>query len=921
MHSPDSNVAFNELLAYLRQRGFTIGVGHYLRLQELLKRTGTDCSPQDLKTLLCPIFATNQTQQKQFYRAFDEYYGLFHQTSSQRVSASRAQEGGPLALQHTGASPGRLHIWPYILGATIILLLIFYFSISRIATRPVGQSNANEQDLVGTRPIQSDDRTAQQNSNQEAAVEAPTPPPATDAQARLLSFYSRYRSALRATGITAPLIILLFYEWYRLSRRKVILQKQKGKKPPFNWPLRVQSSAAKLFDSDQFYDAAKLMRRRQADEFYQLDIDRTIAATVESMGYPDFRYKFASKPPEYLILIERSSFRDHQAQFFNELTKSLEREGIFTARYFYDGDPRICCKEGGEGCVHLVDLQNKFAGHRLLIIGTGEELIDPVTGAIMPWAKTFSPWQNRAVLTPEDVTRWGLRENSLAGQFVVRPATSQGLRASVESFEATLRSGPYGWKKDVAGPPQFDELSITETVASLRAYLGEEVFQWLCACAVYTELQWDLTLYLGSLSCLGKDLIREDNLLKMVRLPWFRTGSMPDDLRWRLISELDREKERAVRGALIELLEKNPPPEETFAANSYELNLVVQRWLSFRDRKRRRELIQMLKTGPRSQLLQDYTLMRFLESEPKSSLSILLPRKFRKLFYQNGIPAFGLKTGFRVLLTLTLAATIWLVMRPDPAQSGTSPLQRAAQKFENLTSPKVRREMIAIPGGTFQMGRDDGPVQEAPAHVVTVSDFYMDKTEVTNAEYAEFVNETKHTPPSYWVEGALFLGQEQWPVNNVSLDDAKAFAAWRSKRDGVTYRLPTEEEWEYAARNGDQGNLYPWGNSWGEGRASVQKLSLSAVGSFPDGNNRWGVVDLIGNVWEWTSSTASIYRGGANRLMTKQDIGSYVMRGGSYLSDPSGERAITATFRDWIPESTRHSTLGFRLVRSGSRGK
>ena len=137
-----------------------------------------------------------------------------------------------------------------------------------------------------------------------------------------------------------------------------------------------------------------------ADEFYQLDIDRTIAATIESLGYPEFRYKFASKLPEYLILIERSSFRDHQAQLFNELTKSLEREGIFMARYFYDGDPRICCQERGEGWVHLVDLQNKFAGHRLLIIGTGEKLIDPVTGRVLPWAKTFRRGKTVPFLLP-----------------------------------------------------------------------------------------------------------------------------------------------------------------------------------------------------------------------------------------------------------------------------------------------------------------------------------------------------------------------------------------------------------------------------------------------------------------------------------------------------------------------------------------
>ena len=250
----------------------------------------------------------------------------------------------------------------------------------------------------------------------------------------------------------------------------------------------------------------------------------------------------------------------------------------------------------------------------------------------------------------------------------------------------------------------------------------------------------------------------------------------------------------------------------------------------------------------------------------------------------------------------------------QPAQVETKPGGGGPNSSDKKNT---KAEMIAIAGGTFQMGRNDGPPTEAPAHPVTVSDFSMDKTEVTNAEYAEFVNETKRTPPQHWPGGKVLSGQEQWPVNNVSLDDAKAFAAWRSKRDGVTYRLPTEEEWEYAARNGAQANLYPWGNSWANDSAIVKVASPLEVGSRPNGKNRWGVVDLIGNVWEWTSSKASLYPGNA-RTVNEQDKDSYVMRGGSYASDPSGERAITATFRDWVPASTKHTTLGFRLVRAGS---
>src|SRR5262249_55550703 len=183
-------------------------------------------------------------------------------------------------------------------------------------------------------------------------------------------------------------------------------------------------------------------------------------------------------------------------------------------------------------------------------------------------------------------------------------------------------------------------------------------------------------------------------------------------------------------------------------------------------------------------------------------------------------------------------------------------------KFRGRVGPKdaarsgLNAELILIPGGNFILGRDDALPTEAPAHLIHVSSFDMDKTEVTNGEYAEFVMQTKHAPPEKWGAIRPPAGQERLPVSDVSYEDAVAFAQWRSKRDGVTYRLPTEKEWEYAARNGDQNNFYPWGDSWESQRAETLE---SAAGreqpgeNYPLGANRWGVQDLMGNIWEWTS--------------------------------------------------------------------
>jgi serine/threonine-protein kinase len=235
----------------------------------------------------------------------------------------------------------------------------------------------------------------------------------------------------------------------------------------------------------------------------------------------------------------------------------------------------------------------------------------------------------------------------------------------------------------------------------------------------------------------------------------------------------------------------------------------------------------------------------------------------------------------------------------------------------------IKPNLVAITGGKFQMGRNDGPPTEVPAHAVTVGDFEMDKTEVTNAEYAQFVKETNHAPPEHWGSIKPPVGQELLPVSNVSYEDAVEFAAWRSKRDGVTYRLPTEEEWEYAARNGEKDNLYPWGNSWEQGRAAIQEARVGApqaVGTYPQGMNAWGVMDLVGNVWEWTSSKASLYGGDPDKKLaqTKDWI---VFRGGCYASSIKGSfppGPVSSAIRNWEPPNFKNPVLGFRLVKPSS---
>jgi len=683
LHPNSAVLVFDEFLAYLRLQGFIIGIDHYLRLQDLLNKVKGECAPSQLKTLLCPIFATSQMQQEKFYTAFDSYFGLL------RVPALRPEgdNGGSTAERTSSTDTSgralstttRRLVYPLTGASIVVVAIALAFFLIKPPSPPNRNSNMNgPANLNQPSNSRQDNNSAQGNTRTGNTNKPPvnanantpanqTPAPtAYPNMSKSVSSQLRgpgLRSALRIGAVSIPLLFFFIYEWYRYKRRKLVLQKQRINKPPFVYTVRIESPVNKIFNSVQFYTAARRMRRRQTDKFQRLDVKATVSATIGSLGFPTFKYKPDSKVPEYLILIDRASFRDHQAQFFENLANALKQEGLYVTSYFYDGDPRVCSNARGE-YAHLADIQNRYGDNRLLVVGNGEKMIDPLTGELESWGSAFSYWQDRALLTPEPPSRWGLREKSLSGQFTIVPADLDGLLALVEYFETGITTDHRLLMRNGHGglPRELDQQGAME---QLRGYLGEKSFQWLCACAVYPELQWGLTLYLGSLPGMGEGLIKEENLLRLAGLPWFRNGSIPDPIRLPLISALDKEKGTAIRTAIVELLEhKSPTPKagHSATADAYELNLAVQkRLLHFDDKGRGKLRSVKVKLQPK-EIFQDYTLIRFLESAPMTRLALLLPKRLRAIFYSNSMPEFGLRTSVRFGVTLTLIAALWLAL-------------------------------------------------------------------------------------------------------------------------------------------------------------------------------------------------------------------------------------------------------------------
>jgi len=210
--------------------------------------------------------------------------------------------------------------------------------------------------------------------------------------------------------------------------------------------------------------------------------------------------------------------------------------------------------------------------------------------------------------------------------------------------------------------------------------------------------------------------------------------------------------------------------------------------------------------------------------------------------------------------------------------------------------------MVLIPGGTFHMGSDKDLPREWHGGEVTVASFCMDRHEVTAAEYAECVSDGGCTPPRGTGKGCSYgrADRGNHPINCVDWKQATTYCESRDKR------LPAEQEWEYAARGGAEERRYPFPIG-SDAELCWNRGETCPVGSYPSSDNRWGVADLAGNVWEWTASRYCKYP----LPSTRCGLGRSIRGGGWNTSDYS---RIRGSHRDRGAENEHAPALGFRCV-------
>lgn len=523
--------------------------------------------------------------------------------------------------------------------------------------------------------------------------------------------------------IASPLLLFAVWLFFRWRRRRALLQKLQAAGSPNLRRLTVRGASEHLFQSQIFRRAVQDLRRHRRVEVRDLDVPSTVNATIRKGGMFAPLYGARKALPEYLLLIDRASPSDEQARFADELSHRLEAGGVFVDRFYFQNDPRTCRpREASSPMVTLLDLAARFPEHQLLIFSDGAGFISPLTGEAEPWVTMFSHWPRRVLLTPELANQPGYRELALAEHdFLVLPANDDGLFLLTETINTGLtpnRKSARNGDDNLFPRLILQERSkrwlerheprpaaLNELCDQLKRYLGEDGWHWLAACAVYPALSWDVTLYLGykldrvssptvteglavktqALSDgRATDTAFEERLLRLIRLPWFRYGSMPDWLRLRLIESFTPQQEATVRqtietmlltalehpleGIPLELAEPEP-------ADVNWWQRLKAKWDERRQKRRIKDLIEK-ELKDEDSPLNDFVFLGFLSGNRTRRLTVRLPELLNRALFPKGQAVLGFRPATVAILAVLLSVT------------GAAYVVKRSQQVEN-TPPMV----------------------------------------------------------------------------------------------------------------------------------------------------------------------------------------------------------------------------------------
>ena len=588
--SPELLHALQRLLERLRRAGWRLGLGDFDAVQHLvlsLHRQGRLPDKRTLRGLLGPLLCRSPAQQRDFAYHYDLW--LQEDAFPEIQPAPIAEPAVPAQTAPEPKTPQkpprRVWLWFLLLPVALAAGAGWFCYSGGICPWQSAPEREIKQQIP---PPQQPDPTPVAPP----APESPVPVkeqkalPQAEPVASPLPFY-------RAWLPWSALLFLPFLCWVlikRLNRR--YLRRRLVSAPPDFASLHISASARRLYQSAKLPGVAQQLHRHDTVPGPHLDVAATLHETLRNLGLFTPVQGTTYRRPEYLVLVERVSPADQQAQLVDDLVSRLRHEGVVISLWYYQGDPRFCYpahesesapRRGGvfenkdsaaprRGLrampASLAELATRYAGWRLLVFGSGHAFLEPVSGQPAAWLRELAAWPQRALFTLEPPDQWRYLQRLLGREdILIAPADEHGLRGFLHSLHSDVppvlrfHGKPYPRLlteheyNERRAPPETEQKAL---LAQLRAFLDEDGYRWLAACGVYPELHWQLTLHLGE--CL--EVLDEARLSRLAILPWLRNNYMPDWLRNALLDSLSPEERTSVRGLLLQLLQQPPMKDQ-----------------------------------------------------------------------------------------------------------------------------------------------------------------------------------------------------------------------------------------------------------------------------------------------------------------------------------------------------------------------
>ncbi len=555
-----------QLDAQLRAADFTVGPDRWQSVCDLVYRLAADNrlpeGSDQLASLIAPLFCNNRVEQNSFYTLFR------HWAAGDFDSADVSEEvvhTSVLAKKQQRQYETKTRQLPSM--AILLLLSLLTVSLIYFGTRPSVDNAVQPFDAP---------KTLEAIAGQEDEITT-TPPPSAQRRdlepipprqpAEPLTLDIKHQGDMRFIHyllISLPVVILLVWLIRRWWRKQVVLRFHRNlQNDPLMYLKLRQGNKTLPFGWGEF---SRRLKRGGILPTRKLDIDKTIDKTIHHAGLFTPVMLSHDPQPAYLVLMNRTNRHDHSADRADRLFERLKEANVTVYRFEYHDDPRICYSLGqSRRAYSLGQLGRHYAGCRLILVGDGDGLLDPFSGEIQRWVRLFESWQTRVLLTPAPQP-WQAREALLAHNgFAVAPFQVNGLEAvsdwllkpsldaavwfsaeSDDNYPELFSLDEQEWLS--SNPPQ--DYEPRKTCTTLYEYLGQSGYRLLAACAVYPQLVSILTITLDQLLFPADNgAQREQRVVWLSRLPWFRVGRMPDYLRRELLQRIDESVIERINGA------------------------------------------------------------------------------------------------------------------------------------------------------------------------------------------------------------------------------------------------------------------------------------------------------------------------------------------------------------------------------------